>query len=1279
MKPGDHVADRFVIETLARSAGMGAIFRACDQRTRSPVALKTTLGARHAEAQRLVREAELLRNISHPQIVAYVHHGHFEASPFLVLEWLDGEDLADRLERRGLNLEQSLALAERAARALSALHERGIVHGALEPENIFLVDRQLSHVKLIDFGRARRMDEAAPPDGGSSPDYLAPERVAGLEACSPQSDIYALGCVLFECLTGRPPFIGTTLVELFTEVVNREAPAPSSLRPDIPPEVDALVTALLSKLPEDRPRTARHALEWIDVVREALEAASDQPSVIRRTRDEDGRLGTEERLTTVAFVRKLAPLSAVRPDTARIEAPPLDRLGELAANHGCRVESLGEGVLILPSAPSQTAPRVARCALAIADGRDDLRVGVATHRHVTGDQVAWTLGEAIGGATALADREGARVWLDAGTVRLLDERFLCRRVEGGVALEGFEARGRSRARDLPLIGRHAELLWLDDALTRTIAPPAPRWVVIDGEAGVGKSRLERAWTERLEASSRDLDVMTARADPIGGAAYDLAAQLLRSGLRLPEQSDPNTRRRALHGVLATLSANIEEPDLRRLETLLGVAEAEADPASLEGSEDPRVVADVVERFFTAWMEVRASATDALVVVVEDLHWGDFASLRLLARVAGHLPETPLLFVGFARSGWRSRFADIEGLSPQSLILRGLPEGEARELVAAAGGRNLAAARVTEILQRADGNPQYLVELTRAARRGQRALPDTLLALAQARLDELAPEARRVLRAGSVYGEGFTVPALLALLGPWMLSRVEADLPALAEAGLLEARPDSAGHASYRFADAVLREAAYASLPAEDKPMAHRLAATWLETQGLRDPLVLAAHWRRSDEAGRAVAWLTSAAVVALAGHDFEGALFHVADALNLEPTDQARAALHTIAAEAHEWTGDELAREREARHALALAEPRSPEWFRAFGQALVAGARRHGGPAVERLCALLAQHLSLELPPSGPEVEALAHVACQHFATSATPRGHEFLRWAEMRRQRVGPHPRADAFLSLARAWATLSAGDVLGAYRHDAEALRWFEAAGDARQAAYAFIGVAFEEMRLGLYEAAERSLRQARERGRRLGLELLVGFAEHYLGMVLALCGEVSEGLTLERRALVLFEDRGFRRLQASALGYLARMELMVGQVDTARRFAEQSRAIGGPWPAVRAYADAMLSRTLIEQRRTGEAVRVAERAFREALDGQVNDSHRTLIEAAVAEAWLVDGQIEAASELATNAAERLRTQAAQMDDPKIARAYLERVPEHARLLHLAHDLRPEVLDRS
>jgi len=133
---------------------------------------------------------------------------------------VEGEDLAERLGRRGLSLAQTLAVAERVARALSALHERDIVHANLAPQQIFLVDRQLSHIKLTDFGAARRLGAAVPSVTRTTPEYMAPECVAGLEPPSPQGDIYTLGCVLFECLTGRPPYLGSTLVELFSEVVN---------------------------------------------------------------------------------------------------------------------------------------------------------------------------------------------------------------------------------------------------------------------------------------------------------------------------------------------------------------------------------------------------------------------------------------------------------------------------------------------------------------------------------------------------------------------------------------------------------------------------------------------------------------------------------------------------------------------------------------------------------------------------------------------------------------------------------------------------------------------------------------------------------------------------------------------------------------------------------------------------------------------------------------------------------------------------------------------------
>src|SRR5688572_32260987 len=132
------IGDRFEIERLVGSGGMGEVYRARDRLTGGLVAVKILFGAMTRDAERFRREAQLLAEISHPRIVKYVAHGMAGQRAYLAMEWLEGEDLSDRLERMGLTLHETLLLARRSAEALSTLHERGIVHRDVKPSNLFL-------------------------------------------------------------------------------------------------------------------------------------------------------------------------------------------------------------------------------------------------------------------------------------------------------------------------------------------------------------------------------------------------------------------------------------------------------------------------------------------------------------------------------------------------------------------------------------------------------------------------------------------------------------------------------------------------------------------------------------------------------------------------------------------------------------------------------------------------------------------------------------------------------------------------------------------------------------------------------------------------------------------------------------------------------------------------------------------------------------------------------------------------------------------------------------
>src|SRR6185312_14102977 len=179
MRPGDIVRDRYELLELAGVGGMGEVFRARDRLTGHVVAVKVRLDRTGAVDPRFEREAKAIAELSHPGLVRYVDHGVIESGEqFLTMEWLDGEDLAQRLARRRLDVDEAVTLAQRVSEALSVVHARGIIHRDLKPSNLFLVDRAADKTKLLDFGIAR-FDEALTTQTGSvlgTLSYMAPEQ-----------------------------------------------------------------------------------------------------------------------------------------------------------------------------------------------------------------------------------------------------------------------------------------------------------------------------------------------------------------------------------------------------------------------------------------------------------------------------------------------------------------------------------------------------------------------------------------------------------------------------------------------------------------------------------------------------------------------------------------------------------------------------------------------------------------------------------------------------------------------------------------------------------------------------------------------------------------------------------------------------------------------------------------------------------------------------------------------------------------------------------------------
>ena len=253
------------VEALLGKGGMGVVYRAYDRRLKRRVALKL-LAPELAEderfRERFLRESELAASLDHPGIVPIFEAGELDGQLYIAMRYVDGSDLTALLRQRGgLEPAQAVALAAQLADALDAAHERGLVHRDVKPSNVLLDER--GHCYLADFGLTRRVADQDDLERGQSlgtPDYLAPEQIERADV-GPAADVYSLGCLLYECLTGEPPFRRSS--DFATLFAHLEEPPPSAaaLRPELPVEIDAVLARALAKDPAARHATCRELVE----------------------------------------------------------------------------------------------------------------------------------------------------------------------------------------------------------------------------------------------------------------------------------------------------------------------------------------------------------------------------------------------------------------------------------------------------------------------------------------------------------------------------------------------------------------------------------------------------------------------------------------------------------------------------------------------------------------------------------------------------------------------------------------------------------------------------------------------------------------------------------------------------------------------------------------------------------------------------------------------------------------------------------------------------------
>ena len=270
------------IESLLGWGGMSVVYMAEDLRLKRRVALKLLAAGLVEDASfrdRFLRESELAASIDHPNIIPIYEAGTTADLLFIAMRYVEGRDLKARLQRGRLDPADAIGILAQVASALDAAHARGLVHRDVKPSNVLLDTAARpdgsDHVYLADFGLTKRVsEEAGIGDDGylmGTIDYVAPEQIAGDEIDG-RADVYSLGCVFYECLVGQPPFRNESDLAVVFAHLERESPAPSALRPELPGALDGAIARALAKEPDQRYPSCR------EFARAALAVAVDEAS-----------------------------------------------------------------------------------------------------------------------------------------------------------------------------------------------------------------------------------------------------------------------------------------------------------------------------------------------------------------------------------------------------------------------------------------------------------------------------------------------------------------------------------------------------------------------------------------------------------------------------------------------------------------------------------------------------------------------------------------------------------------------------------------------------------------------------------------------------------------------------------------------------------------------------------------------------------------------------------------------------------------------------------------
>lgn len=1313
MRAGTIVGGKFELLKVAGTGGMGEVYRAKDLETGQPVAVKVMPGRSGDDAARFAREARVLSELAHPYIVRYVTHGVTPAGDsWLAMEWLEGEDLSARLSRGPLGLSDSVKLAIAAAEALGFAHARGVIHRDLKPSNIFLVDGKLDQLKLLDFGIAQvggatRMTRTGMLLG--TPGYMAPEQVHGGGPIDARADVFSLGCVLFEALTGEPLFAGENVLAILAKIVLEQAPSAKERRPDVPDALDALLSQMLAKEPAGRPEHGHAVALSLRALGEIpAPARADEQPPPARSRARRALTGSEQRAVALILVGAgaLAKVGALAPTipgnreatltNPRVADATIDLASEAgiratAALHEGHCEHLLDGSMVVvltgTTLATDLAAQAARCALALRAHASGRPIALAMGRGEVAGSVP--MGRAIDRAARLLsghlvapdDERGAPVMLDDTGAGLLDARFDAQEADGGFVLLGERVLGEGTrtllGKATPCVGRERELRILEQLFDACVDEGAAQAVLVTAQAGVGKSRLAQELLRHVRDRREPLAVWIGRGDSQrAGSAFGLLGQALRGACGVRDGEPLEVRRQK---VGARVAERVAEGERRRvtefLGELLGAPFPDEDsPPLWAARRDAQLMNDQMRAAFLSFLAAECAAGPVLILL-EDLHWGDRPTVDFLDKALSNLREMPIFVLALARPEVHEVFPRLWGeRGSHDIRLKELGRKPIERLVRHVLGDTVSAEVVDRLARLSDGNAFYLEELIRWAAEGRGGeLPESVVAMVRSRLGALDDSSRRVLRAASVFGEVFWSGAVASLLGGQERATSLRDrLRQLLDMELLMKRGESRfpGEDEYAFRHALLREGALAMLTEEDRRLGHRLAGEWLLARGEQDALALAEHFEQGGDGARAGFHYLRAAQRATSGSDTTRAIACIERGLALPVPDELRLRLLGLLCEAHmyrmELSSAALPR---AQELLRKAERGSVPWAQALLISLI-GAAQTGASLefAEALDAAMVAEFQLEA------LELASLILCMggylKRCAGAVREGEAPVKRAEaLVRPMADKAPSAAVYCDINAASINAFADeDPWSGLAYARSALARALSIDHGRYVLGARMLILMNLWFLGAYAEAEREASAHDLPDHEFGLGS--SFRPFAISWLLADMGSLGEARVWGERLVASGEERKLPHNEARGRWVLAEVLRRAGEFEAAEAPIKAALAmLGVVCPLDTPGALATLAALRLAQGRPAEALAAADEGLAEYESmggcGMFRGAFLRLVHAECLEAA---GRREDARAAIDKARQCLLVNADKIADPTYREGFLRNVPENRRTLDLA-----------